>query len=160
MSKFRDYDNYEVYEDGRIFSYWTNRFLKPKTKKNGYQQVHLYNNEGKAKWYLVHRVVYESVTGTPIPEGYEINHRSEDKTENFFSNLELISHKDNINFGSRNSKVAKSLSKQVGAFKDDKLVMTFTSTMEAGRNGFDSRKVSACCRGERKTHKGFVWRYI
>ena len=73
--KFRDYTKYEVFEDGRIWSYWTNKFLKPQTTKDGYQQVNLYDYEGKMKHYLVHRVVWEAVTGSPIPEGYEIQVR-------------------------------------------------------------------------------------
>ena len=47
--KFRDYSNYEVYEDGRIWSYLRNKFLKPQTVKGGYQQVCLTDNEGKRK---------------------------------------------------------------------------------------------------------------
>ena len=49
MSKFRDFDKYEIYEDGRIWSYKTKRFLKPITRKDGYQIVNLYDNDGKMK---------------------------------------------------------------------------------------------------------------
>ena len=161
MSKFRNFEKYEVYEDGRIWSYKTNKWLKPKTEKNGYQRVCLYDNEGKKKLYLVHRVVYEAVTGNPIPKGMQINHRSEDKTDNrFFENLELVTPKENVNYGTRNERVSKALSKQVGAFKDGKLVMTFPSTQECGRNGYNQGSVASCCRGERKTHKGYTWKYI
>lgn len=38
-------------------------------------------------------------------------------------------------------------------------VREWPSTNEAGRNGFDQRTVSACCRGEYKTAYGYVWRY-
>ena len=99
MSKFRDYDNYEVYDDGRIYSYKRNKFLKPITRKDGYQQVRLSDNEGKIKLYYIHRIVWEAVTGAPIPKGYEINHISESKDENMITNLELVSHKENCNFG-------------------------------------------------------------
>lgn len=44
--------------------------------------------------------------------------------------------------------------------KDGNVVMEFPSTMEAGRQGYNSSHVAACCRGERKTHKGFIWRFI
>lgn len=173
MCKFRDYDNYEIYADGRIWSYYRNKWLKPKTEKNGYQSVGLYDNEGKMKRYLVHRVVWEAVTSEHIPENLEINHRSEDKTENFFENLELISHRQNINFGSRNSRAAKSLSKalkgiipkanppkQVAAYKDGELIFRFPSLNEARRQGFNQGNISECCNGKRKTHKGFQWKYI
>ena len=161
MSKFRQYDKYEVFEYGRIWSYKKKKFLKPQTNKNGYQQIQLSDNEGKKKMYYLHRVVWESVTGEPIPKGYEINHRNEIKTSNMISNLELMSHKENINFGTGISRRAKSKSKQVGAFnKNGELIMTFQSTIEASRQGFDYSHISECCNGKRKTHKGFEWRYI
>lgn len=160
MCKFRNYDNYDVYPDGRIFSYYTNKFLKPKTNKNGYQVVLLYDNEGNRKMYYLHRVVYESVSGKPIPQGMQINHRSEVKTENFFENLELMSPKQNTNYGTGIARRAKTQSKQVGAFKNGKLVMTFASTNEAGRQGFNQQNVSDCCNGKRKNHKGYTWKYL
>lgn len=42
---------------------------------------------------------------------------------------------------------------------DGELVKVWKSTMECQRNGFTQSKVSQCCRGERKTHKGYVWKY-
>lgn len=170
--KFRNYDKYEVFEDGRIWSYKYRKFLKPSTVKGGYQQVELTDNEGKCKRYYVHRIVWEAFTGAPIPSNMQINHRNEIKTDNrFFENLELVSPKQNINYGSRNERARKSLtnnpktSKPVGAFKDGKLVMTFLSTSEARRNGFSQGNVWACCRncylreGNNK-YKGFEWKYI
>ena len=171
MCKFRKYEKYEVYEDGRIWSYKTKRFLKPTTRKDGYQQVHLTDNEGKSKWYQLHRVVWESVTGSPIPEGYEINHRNEIKTDNrFFENLELVTHKENCNYGSRNERSAKSRingkrSKQVGAYKDGELIFRFPSLNEARRQGFNSGHISDCCRNcylreGNNVYKGYSWKYL
>lgn len=163
--KFRDYSNYEIYSDGRIWSYKSKKFLKPITMPNGYKTVNLVDNEGKKKMYYIHRVIYESVTGAPIPKCYEINHRSEAKDENMISNLELLTHKENCNFGTRNKRSAKTRSRKVGAFKDGKLVFTFSSTKEAGRQGFNQGAVWACCRNcfnrpRNNVYKGFVWKYI
>lgn len=171
MSKFRQYDKYEVFEDSRIWSYKSNKWLKHITDTNGYQKVQLFDNEGNGKWYKVHRVVYEAVTGEPIPSDMEINHRSEVKTENMISNLELVSHKENINYGSRTERAKKSninnpkKSKQVGAFKNGELLMSFPSTAEAHRNGFNSSAVSACCRNcfhreGNNVYKGYTWKYL
>lgn len=157
---YKDFTKYEVFEDGRIWSYKKKRFLKPQTNKNGYQQVMLSDNEGKIKLYYLHRVVYESVSGEPIPEGYEINHRSEDKTDNRFCNLNLLTHKDNLNFGTCIERAAKARSKQVGAYRNGELVLTFTSITETDRNGFDHSAVGKCCNGKRKTHKGYEWKYL
>lgn len=96
---FRDFTKYEVYDDGRVWSYKRNKFLKPHLDKDGYYQIRLTDNEGKQKSYLVHRVVYESVTGKPIPKGMQINHINEVKTDNrFFENLELVTPKQNSNW--------------------------------------------------------------
>lgn len=157
---FRNYQNYEVFENGQIWSYKSNKFLKPITEKNGYQSVWLYGNARKRKKYLLHRVVYESVTSEPIPENLEVNHRNEDKTDCSFANLDLVSHKENCNFGSRNARVSKANSKQVGAFQNDELIMSFSSTNEAEMLGFNHSHISDCCNGNRKTHKGFQWKYI
>ena len=163
--KFRDYSKYDVFEDGRIWSYSHKKWLKATTRKDGYKQVALTDNEGNKKWYMLHRVIYEAVTGEQIPSNKEINHIDENKDNNARSNLELVSHKENLNYGSRTERQAKSLSRQVGAFKNNELVMTFQSTMEAGRNGFNQGNVSSCCRNcfnreGNNVYKGFTWKYI
>lgn len=158
---FRDFTKYEVYEDGKIWSYKANKFLKPIIDKDGYQRVMLSDNEGKRKWYSVHRVVYEAVTNAPIPEGMQVNHINEDKTDNrFFENLNLMTPKENVNFGTCIERRAKTKSKQVGAFQNGELVFTFQSIAEANINGFNQGNISECCRGKRKKHKGYEWRYI
>lgn len=158
---FRDYRKYEVYEDGRIWSYSHKKWLKPITEKNGYQVVWLSDNNGKIKKYRLHRVVYETFSGEPIPEGMQVNHIDERKDNNARNNLNLMSQKENINWGSGIQRCHKAQSKQVGAFNNNgELIMVFSSTQEAGRNGFDQGTVAACCNGKRKTHKGFKWKYI
>lgn len=172
---FKNYSNYEVYIDGKIWSYSRNKFLKPVTNHNGYQVVGLTDDEGIQKWYMVHRVVYESVTGEPIPEGLQINHIDENKSNNHFNNLNLMTHKENNNWGTRTERARKSISKAmtnntkiskaVGAFKDENLVMLFPSTREAGRQGFDQGAVSMCCRNcyvreGNNIYKGYEWKYI
>ena len=170
MSKFRNFEKYEVYEDGRIWSYKSKKFLKPKTDKGGYQRIGLYDDEGKQKWYLLHRVVWEAITGEPIPLGMQVNHISESKDENFFENLELMTPKENTNFGTgiercHKAQINGKRSKQVGAYKDGNLVMTFPSTREASRQGYNQGNVAACCRNCFKregnnVYKGFVWSYL
>ena len=125
---FRDFTKYEVFEDGRIYSYKRKKFLKPQKTKNGYYRVSLFDNDGKAKWYQLHRVVYEAVSGEPIPPSMQVNHISEAKDENFFENLNLMSPKQNTNWGTRIERCHKARSKQVGEFKNNELVMTFSST--------------------------------
>lgn len=164
---FRDFTNYEIFEDGRIWSKKKKKFLKSYTTRDGYQMVGLVDNEGKRHTERLHRVVFCAVNGLwEFPEGMQINHLDENKTNNHITNLELVTPKENCNFGTRNTRIAETMtnspkiSKRVGAFKDGELQMVFPSTNEAGRQGFNQGNVCRCCRGEQKTYKGFTWRYL
>ena len=60
------------------------KILKPQKTHNGYLQVYLYK-DGKLKGFKVHRLVWEAFNG-PIPEGMQVNHLNEDKTDNRLEN--------------------------------------------------------------------------
>ena len=153
--------HYEVSDQGRVKSllYGKERILKPQNNR-GYLQVSLCK-EGHIKRPLVHRIVAEAFI--PNPQGLEtINHKDEDKTNNVASNLEWMSVKDNNNYGTRNKRVAESLSKQVQMFdkKTGELLATFPSTQEAERiTGIFHQSIAPCCNGKRKSAGGFVWKY-
>lgn len=159
---YKNFSNYEIFADGRIWSKYSNKFLKPITMKNGYQKVSLYDNNGKLHVERLHKVIYCAVNGLwEIPKCYELHHCDEVKTNNQIGNLLLCSHQENCNHGTRNERIAKAQSKRVGAYdKNGELVIVFASTKEAKRLGFDQGHVAACCNGKRKTHKGFEWRYL
>lgn len=166
---------YKVSNLGRILSLNYRRtgkseLRKPNEDKGGYLQVGLSKNR-KRKMCKVHRLVAETFLENPenLPE---VNHKDEDKTNNFVflnedgsvdkkkSNLEWKSHIDNLNHGTHNERVAKALSKRVLQLSlDGELIREWDSTRECGRNGFDHSAVVKCCRGEQKTHKGFKFMY-
>lgn len=134
------------------------KILRPIDAGNGYLRVGLYK-DGKHKLVSVHRLVWETFNGE-IHEGMQVNHINEDKTDNRLCNLNLMSSKENCNFGTRNSKIANSLSKPVvGIDEQGNVVVAFPSTNEAERNGYLHNAVSACCLGKWKKYKGLIWRY-
>ena len=49
----------------------------------------------KPKTYLQHRFVYEVFKG-PIPRFFEVDHINEIKSDNRIKNLQLLTHKQNI----------------------------------------------------------------
>ena len=69
------------------------RLLKPRLIK-GYDVVDLCKN-GKYTRRSVHRVMWEAFNG-PIDGRLEINHKDLDRSNNRFSNLELVTHQQNI----------------------------------------------------------------
>ena len=152
--------HYQVSNCGRVKSikFGKERILKLRTDKDGYFKVDLSKNN-KLKTFTVHRLVAEAF----LPNPYNlpcINHKDECKTNNNVNNLEWCNSKYNINFGTRNEKASKKLSKPVLQYTlEGEFVKEWSSTMECGRNGYNQGNVAACCRGERKTHKGFLWRY-
>ena len=163
------YDS-EIYEElykvsnlGRILSLnyrntGKSELMTPFDSGDGYLKVQLWKN-GKYKICRVHRLVAETFLENPenLPE---VNHIDEYKTNNRVDNLEWKSHRDNCNHGTRNERSAKARSKRVIQLSlDGEFIKEWPSTNECGRNGFDQGAVAACCRGERKSHKGFRWMF-
>lgn len=179
---------YQVSNEGRVKSLNYNHtnlehLLVPSTSR-GYLHVNLWNN-GKRKMMNIHRLVAEAFL--PNPNDFpQVNHKDECKTNNFVfinedesidfdkSNLEWYTHKYNTNYGSRNVRAGEAIArvlsgripkcsppKKVYQYTlDGELVATYESASEAARqNGYNEGKISMCCNGKRKTHKGYKWSY-
>ena len=142
------------------------RLMKIHINKNGYFRVVLHKN-GIEKNYSVHRLVYEAFIGE-IPEGMQVNHINEIKTDNRVVNLNLMTSKENNNWGTANERRSKKLkngvlSKAVLQLDKDtnEVLAQFPSVMEVERQlGLGSGHISACCRGERITAYNFKWSYL
>lgn len=112
MKELRNFPDYCATECGKIWSKKSKKFLSTKTKSKGYCKVNLYDGNGNAKNVRVHRMIWEAFNGE-IPNGYEINHKNEVRDDNRLSNLELVSHYDNLMYGSRKERHKESLKKVV-----------------------------------------------
>jgi hypothetical protein len=181
------YEGYEVSNLGRVKSLNYKRsgkakLMKPGDNSKGYLQVELWKN-GKPKTCKVHRLVAE--TFLPNPEGKpQVNHKmegDEGKTMNFVffnedgtvdeerTTIEWCDGEYNINYGTRNERAGKAISKAKTNGKKSKpvlqlslsgeLIREWESTRECGRNGFIQQNVVKCCNGKQKTHKGFSFMY-
>lgn len=86
----KQFYNYDVYEDGRIYSHYTNKFLNGDLLKGGYIQYSLTINR-KQKKYKAHRLVAMLFLVNPNPDEYNVvNHIIGGQTplNNHYSNLE------------------------------------------------------------------------
>lgn len=83
---------YYISKDGLI--YRDNHKMSPANNGTGYYQIKLRKNKKRYTKY-VHVLVWETFVGK-IPKGYEINHIDHDKSNNSLSNLELVTHSQNI----------------------------------------------------------------
>lgn len=156
---------------GRVMSLNRHYILKFYKDWCGYLRVTLSKN-GKAKHFKVHRLVYETFIGA-IPEGMQVNHINELKTDNSVWNLNLMTPKENTNYGTgikrRAEKhkgykpsqyIVERLSQPI--YQCDmnwKPIKKWPSAQEAGRNGFSQGDIWLCLKGLRQSHHGFKWKY-
>ena len=71
------------------------KILSPGSNGRGYRYVSLYLKPLFAKNYYVHRLVAMAFIGE-IPEGYEVNHKDGNKSNNHYLNLEIVTSSQNI----------------------------------------------------------------
>ena len=135
------------------------RVLKPKKNNGGYLQVVLCK-EGKPTCFLVHRLVWEAFNGK-IPEGMQINHIDEDKSNNRLENLNLMTPKENTNWGTAIERRSKKHSKPIIQLDlEANFIAEHESIMYAERKlGICYQNISKVLRGIRKTAGGFKWKY-
>lgn len=140
------------------------KILKLSYDKDGYQHVHL-KHFGRDKLWPVHRLVWITFNGV-IPEGMQINHINEVKTDNRLSNLNLMTCKENNNWGTRNERISRSKingkkSKPVLQFDlNNNLIKEWPSAMEVQRKlNFNQSPIGKCCRNKLDKAYGFKWQY-
>lgn len=177
---------YQVSSYGRVkslideYGHYREKIMKQCFNKFGYLRVGI-RKDGKQKNCPVHRLVAIAFIPNPNPNNFKcVNHKDECKTNNCVDNLEWCDHKYNNIYGTRLERIdykaiaakidykaisekqrnRQDQSKKVYQYtKDYKLVNVWESTKEAGRNGYTQSSISACCRGELKSHRGYIFSY-
>lgn len=88
------YPNYHVSQDGRVYSFKSKQWLKPRMKKNGYLQVNLSLN-GKQNEKSIHRLVAEVYIANSknLPC---VMHLDDNPKNNHVSNLRWATHQENM----------------------------------------------------------------
>ena len=123
--------------------------------------------KNRKKPVLVHRAMMEAFVPNHKETWHEINHKDYNPSNNFIfinpdgsvdlekSNLEWCTHKYNM-------QNRKKYGKEVSQYTADGIfVKNWVSASEAASIlGIQQSKISACCRGKRKTTGGFKWKYI
>lgn len=142
---------YKVSTRGRVIDTKTG-FEKLQYVKQGYAVVSL-----NKKNYKTHRLVASAFI--PNPNNYdEVNHIDEDKLNNDVNNLEWCTHKQNVNWGTRNERAAISNGTPIVCLDfDGNLVKEYPSISSVEADGFHYSSVSACIKGRSKTAQKFIW---
>lgn len=100
-------NEYMISNYGRVLSLNNNILLKGSNNKNGYIKYKL-----KGKWVYAHRLV--AIHFLPNPDNLPIvNHKNENKTNNYFKNLEWCTVKYNSEYNDLNIKRAMKIGKNI-----------------------------------------------
>ena len=164
LGRVKSLDRIDSYKNRKI----KGKLIKPYKHTAGYYQVSLCNS-GNRKHYFIHRLVYEAFNGK-IQEDLVINHLDENKINNSLDNLEAITQKANVNYGTG---IQRNRKKQINNNKKSKPVIAwnnnetlyFPSIGEAKRQlGFCAQAIGDCCRNcystvSKNYYKGYFWKY-
>ena len=166
----KGWEKYQVSNFGRVkcLNYHGQKvehLMKPQLNQYGYLKVHLSQN-GISKNFFVHRLVAQEFI--PNPNNLAtVNHKDENRTNNYVENLEWLSNADNLRYGEHYLRLSKILTnnpkkcKTVACFtKDGIFVAKYPSLHEAARQTKTTiSNIHSCCKGIRNFAGGFVWKY-
>lgn len=138
------------------------KILKANPNQSGHLLVNLYDEEGKSKKALVHRLVAEAFISNPenLPC---VNHIDENKLNNCVDNLEWCT----ITYNNTYSHLEENLYKKTDNYPiaviqyslSGEEINRYISYSQAEKGtGIDHGGISACCRGKQKTAGGFIWK--
>lgn len=94
-NKYKLKYDYYIYEDGRVYSEVSKKFLSKRLDKDGYEKVVLMCEDNRHA-YSVHRLVLENFHPVENMENLQVNHIDGNKTNNNLNNLEWCTCKENI----------------------------------------------------------------
>lgn len=131
------------------------KILKQHIGTHGYKTVKI---EGKT--VFVHRMVAETFLLNP-DNLLCVNHKDENKTNNWVTNLEWCTHKYNTNYGTAISRITLTKSKPILQFsRTGEFIQEWESGKYAARyNGWDQGDINRCCLGQRKTAYNYIWKF-
>lgn len=117
--------------------------------------------DGKHKTHIIHRLVAQAFLDNSdnLPQ---VNHKDEDKTNNVVSNLEWCTAAYNMNYGTRNKRARKAITRKQGkpvyVIPSSGHHYYFDSLAKAAvLLGLSEGAVSSCLNGKLKHHHGFTF---
>lgn len=99
---------YRVWSDGRIMGLGRNKYLKTRINKDGYEEVTLGDLSHRNSKIKVHRIVAQFFVPNDDPEHkIEVNHKDFNRLNNDYTNLEWLTHQENIAYSVKNGNYNK-----------------------------------------------------
>jgi hypothetical protein len=155
------FENYIIYEDGRVFSKKSNKFLKPRKRgsRRPYMVVVLYDSSNSIN-ATVHRLVAEAFIPNP---GFKplVNHKDNNQFNNHVDNLEWATYSENTQHSYNETDRGRAFRKVVQINKKSgEIIEEFESLKQAQEEtGINYTNISKVCNGVGKSAGGYIWRY-
>lgn len=158
---------YEVSNLGRVRNIVRGNIKKPQSSGIGYTKMFLYK-DGKGEQFFVHRLVAKAFVPNPDNKPY-VNHIDETRDNNVASNLEWVTHQENLTRGTvQKRKVVgmKRFYENGGISKRCRAVRCIENGIVYPSIAYASKATDAftanihkCIIGERHTAGGYHWEY-
>ena len=181
-------ERYLITEDGQVWSRNKKRWLKPYQNNCGYIYYSFTVTEDNYKLFKnhspkfsAHRLVAFTYKGNPPTEHHEVNHIDGNKGNNYYKNLEWVTHSENILNGYRyqgrksywkgknkpspgletRMKMADAKKRGIEMYRDGIKVGEFGSIKEACEGGkFERQGIYRNISGKRKDYKGHIFKFV
>lgn len=158
-----------ITKNNRKLSY-KEMILKPTLNSKGYCRVELIDITGNRKRCFVHRLVAFEFCDKQ-DNCNVVNHKDCNPLNNNYQNLEWVTQKENMQYSiglnrKHYSKEWYEQQKGISKCKPIKAINIKTGEVKhynkiasAVSEGFQGANINKCCRGIRKSHKGYKWEY-
>lgn len=160
---WKDIEGYEGYYQisslGKVKSLKNNKVRKLIEDRDGYLWVALYKNK-KQRIFFVHRLVAKCFIENNINKP-QVNHKDENKQNNKVDNLEWVTAKENINYGTRTHKASQKHNKPIRViYRDGTYEIWESATIFANEFGLNRDSISDNIRSGRMSRSGLKFEYI
>lgn len=150
---------YEICDDGTIYSKLTEIRIRPSIDRHGYLKVSLCK-DGVRKTFRVH--ILTAIQYVPNPDNLPVvDHKDGVKTNPHYRNLEWVTQQENVTRAyalGLNSKATPVVMFDK-TYTDE--LKTFNTLSDASREmKIDKTAISRVCNEERKTAGGYGWRFL
>ena len=165
-------EKFKISSTGIIVNKYNNTNVKTRISKDGYVYVSLYYNK-RSYIKTLHRLVAKTFICCNDDKSLEVNHIDGNKLNNNITNLEWVTHKDNVKHAWANElfepvrKASRRYGKDNPAAKriiqydiNKNKIKEYSCIAEAVKETkINKTSIGKCCNHRQKTAGGYVWKF-